>query len=286
MTVMSFFSMLCVCLLFVTSTARYNSRMYGRGHYNDAYSYGRPVSWNPRWEAYGHPYWHRYGYRRNLLSSGQELAADVAGKDLESDDENRRELDAEEDHCPVGFELTFDYHDGECQQDVKNEGETRADGEANNDKFACALACSNDDSCFAFDYKEGYCYLNERCDKQDKNDGYLSCKKSPISDPLSLYSSLMAKHPGWNPYGWGMSGNNGYNQAAFNPSGPSGSFNRYAPGYYHGVPTTRFYDDLNMDDWFDSSFYDYNRPNFRPDYNTGYNRLLAGNMGPWYVPQH
>jgi len=40
----------------------------------------------------------------------------------------------------------------------------------------CAQRCFQDAECFAFDFKDGKCYLNTRCDTQDEGDGYISCK--------------------------------------------------------------------------------------------------------------
>merc|ERR1719354_1346477 len=78
--------------------------------------------------------------------------------------------------CPEGFETTFPRYNGECQQyPTENEGEYG--GETGLIIGQCGQKCYQDADCVAFDFKDGSCYLNTRCDYQDEGDGYLSCKK-------------------------------------------------------------------------------------------------------------
>jgi len=307
---MSFFPIFCACLLFFTSTARFSERMpsyYGRYNgYGESYPYGRVqprYGYGQRWSG---------GYRRNL-NFGEERTHAMEGKDLESDDENRRDLfnlDPAQRLCPTGFELTFAYHNGECQQHETNEGETRALGAASEDIHACALACYDKPSCHAFDYKEGFCWLNEKCDFQDVDDGYRSCKRDPRFVPLRRPDHYESKYSGvgyygggkqrvrsgaFSPalYGFGMTGgrrnlefgkelthalegtelesddvkrrdlqqwyNYGYEAPMYNPY-------FYHPHFHAGGTHQPFYNDLNLDDWYDADFYKYGSYDYEKAY--------------------
>jgi len=83
------------------------------------------------------------------------------------------------DPCPTGFELTYPgIPNGECQQFTRNSAEY-ADLE---DKTltGCAAECEVDPKCYAFDFQDGDCHFNSKCDYQEKDDGYISCKKKEI----------------------------------------------------------------------------------------------------------
>lgn len=99
------------------------------------------------------------------------------------------------DGCPDGFELTFTGKpNGECQQSTENEGEY---GEKTGQTMKqCAQHCFEDAGCFAFDFKEGYCYLNSRCDFQEEGDNYTSCKKEGTvsSDSESNVASIRSEN--------------------------------------------------------------------------------------------
>jgi len=99
------------------------------------------------------------------------------------------------DGCPEGFELTFTGKpDGECQQSTENEGEYGK--QTGQTMKQCGQRCYQDAECFAFDFKDGSCYLNKRCDSQDEGDGYTSCKKQGTisSDSESKIASIRSEN--------------------------------------------------------------------------------------------
>jgi len=72
--------------------------------------------------------------------------------------------------CPTGYELAFPGSpDGEC------DGAETAMGTMTYQE--CAAACTADSTCKVFDFRDSTCWLNTNCDRQDKGDGCLACKK-------------------------------------------------------------------------------------------------------------
>ena len=87
------------------------------------------------------------------------------------------------DPCPEGYELVWgvDHADGECQQEPLNDGEHRMGRVQRVTIGDCASMCTaSGPACAAFDWQNGNCYRNKRCDSQEVGDGNSACKRRGV----------------------------------------------------------------------------------------------------------
>jgi len=97
------------------------------------------------------------------------------------------------DPCPTGFQLTYPgVPNGECQQFTENSGEYASSSDKSFTE--CATNCEVDPKCYAFDFKDGGCYFNSKCDYQQKDDGYVSCKKIGTTQSESTVSEMKTEN--------------------------------------------------------------------------------------------